>query len=168
MGNTSGNDAVAITIRQAVEDDVQQIGKLWVQLVAYHRERDTRLPMAAEDGETLYAARIRDRLDDSHTRTYVAVTETGEVVGFTLGLILDLVPEMFMPEISGFLADIYVSPAYRGHGTGRKLVEALMAWFKSRGVTHLELYVATKNAEGRAFWAKMGGRDIMQRVRVEI
>lgn len=156
-----------IVIRQATSADVEAIGQLWEKLVEYHRIVDSRLPVASENGDKLYARRILDRLDDTHTRILVAECDD-QIIGFTLGVVVDLVPEMFQQEIGGFLADIFVEDAYRRQGVGRSLVDTLMTWFKSRGVTYMELYVATQNDSGRVFWQELGGRDIMTRVRLSL
>lgn len=147
--------------------DVERIGELWEQLVIYHHALDARLPAPALNGGHLYARRVADKLDDSHTRVFVAQHD-GRVIGFALGVIVDLVPEMFASDRGGFLADIYVEDDFRRQGIGRRLVDALAAWFRSRGVNHLELYVAARNHEGRSFWASLGGTEVMQRVRVEL
>ncbi|MDX1995692.1 MAG: GNAT family N-acetyltransferase [bacterium] len=159
------HDGVEIIGAKAIHADA--IGRLWTKLVAYHRVLDDKLPQAADDGDLLYARRILDRLEDTHTKVFVAQAD-GETIGFVLGVIVDLVPEMFEPEMGGFLADIFVEEAYRGKGVGRKLVMALSEWFKARGVQHMELYVASRNESGRAFWESVGGREIMRRVRIEL
>lgn len=156
-----------VVVRPAAVTDAEAIGQLWEQLVTYHRTLDPALPRASENGADLYARRIRDKVGDSHTRTFVAESN-GRIIGFVLGVIVDLVPEMFASETGGFLADIYVEPNYRRSGVGRALVKALSDWFQSRGVDYLELYVANSNTEGRAFWAALGGRDMMRRIRVPL
>ncbi|MCU0496591.1 MAG: GNAT family N-acetyltransferase [Anaerolineae bacterium] len=152
-------------IRLATASDTEAIAQLWEKLVAYHRALDPDLPDAATNGGRLYAQRLSDRMNDSHTRIFVAV-EDGQVVGYVLGVIVDLVPEMFQPEIGGFLADIYVDAPYRGRGIGRDLVETLMAWFQERQVRYVEWFVASKNADAQAFWTSLGGRDMMIRMRI--
>jgi ribosomal protein S18 acetylase RimI-like enzyme len=151
-------------IRLAKREDADAIARMWENLVRYHRLIDEALPDFAPDGGRLYAQRLTDRLQDTHTRVLVA-EEEGKVVGYVLGVIVDLVPEMFSQEDGGFLADIYVEEAYRGRGIGRSLVEALSVWFKERGVSYFEWYVASHNRDGRAFWNALGGRDIMIRMR---
>lgn len=156
-----------LVIRPAVLGDADAIGQMWEKLVTYHRELDMALPRSAPNGARLYAQRIREKVGDSHTGIFVAEVKN-KPVGFVLGLIVDLVPEMFAPEIAGFLADIYVETGFRRTGIGRALVQALSDWFQSRGVGYIELYVANSNVEGRAFWASLGGRDMMRRVRVPL
>lgn len=154
-------------IRPARIEDTQAIGLLWEQLVAFHRERDTAMPIATSDGAYRYSQRIANRLHDPYVHTLVAEYD-GEVVGYVLGNIIDLLPEIFEAERAGFLADIYVVPGLRGQGIGRALVKALMAWFRGRGIEHVEWYVASENPDGIAFWESIGGREVMRRMRVSL
>ena len=156
-----------VVIRPVTAEDAQAVGQLWVQLVQYHHELDERLPTASEQGAMLYARRIAERVDDTHMRAFVAEKD-GEIIGFVLGMIVDLVPEMFQARTGGFLADIYVLDAHRGAGVGRGLADALADWFRSRGVSHMEWYVAHANRNGRAFWDKYGGDDVMIRMQQEL
>jgi GNAT superfamily N-acetyltransferase len=152
-------------IRTASANDVDAIGELWLQLVAYHRQIDPdNMPEAASDGARRYAVRIGDSLDDTHTRVFVA-EDKGRIVGYVMGVIVDMLPETFEEARSGFLADIFVLGEYRHQGVGRALVEALRNWFQNRGVTHYEWFVAEKNAEARRFWEKVGGINVMIRMR---
>jgi ribosomal protein S18 acetylase RimI-like enzyme len=159
-------DEADMTIRPATAGDAAEIGKLWEKLVAYHQALDDDLPRAARDGDRLYARSIANRLHDSHTRVLVA-EENDKVVGYVLGVVVDLVPDMFEQEDGGFLADIYVEENYRGRGIGRALVEALADWFK-QGLHHFEWHVAANNPSGLAFWRAIGGRDLMIRMRTDL
>jgi GNAT superfamily N-acetyltransferase len=85
-----------------------------------------------------------------------------------MGVIVDMLPEVFAAERSGFLADIFVLPEYRGNGTGRALVDALKSWFRGRGIRHFEWYVATSNVDGIAFWRAVNGEEVMLRMRASV
>ncbi len=154
-------------IRPARLNDAEPIGQLWVKLAKYHAALDPDLPRPASNGAQLYARRIANRIDDSYTHTLVAEHD-GVVVGYALGVLIDFVPEMFEAERGGFLADIYVEEPYRRQGVGRALVDALMSWFREHGARYFELYVAERNADGRAFWEAVGGRSLMLRMRAPI
>ena len=156
-----------IVIRAANAADADSVGVMWRELVDYHQALDHDLPTAATNGARLYAQLLTQRLDDPYTRAFVAENQ-GRLVGFVLGMIVDLVPDVFAQEPCGFLADIYVDPAYRRRGIGRKLVKALLEWFKERGVPYFDWHVATLNTEGLAFWRALGGRELMVRMRADV
>ncbi len=133
-----------VNVRPARREDLDAVARLWESLVEYHRQLDTDLPPAAPQGARRYARQLLDRLDDPMTRVLVADAD-GEIVGYVLGVVVDLAPAMFQQEASGFLADIFVDQAYRRQGVGRALVESLVAWF---GAARLALLrVARRGAQ---------------------
>lgn len=73
-------------IRPALASDAVAIGRLWEQLVACHRELDEKMPRATADGALRYGRTLSDRLEDSHTRVFVAERD-GRVVGYVLGVV---------------------------------------------------------------------------------
>ncbi len=156
-----------MNVRLAVLDDAHEIGRMWASLVAYHCALDPDLPQAAPHGPRGYARRIAQRLDDHNTRVFVAEHE-GVLVGYVLGTIIDVTPDLFETLHSGFIADIYVSETARGQGVGRALVESMKVWFRSRSVTQFEWHVAVHNPTARAFWQAVGGRDLMVRMRAAV
>lgn len=154
-------------IRPAVVSDAIAISRLWEKLVAYHKALDPDMPGATPDGASRYGRNLVDRLGDSHTCVLVA-EQDGLVVGYVLGVVVDLMPEMFDYESGGFLADIFVEAEYRGHGIGLALVRALADWFRQKGLRHFEWHVAASNTDALAFWKAVGGRDFMIRMRADI
>ena len=168
-----------IVIRPATLEDADAVAELWERLVAYHQSLDAELPPATANGKHYYAEHLSQRLEDDHARAFVAVTRSSEtngssghvgekIVGYALGVMIDLVPELFEQEPSGFLADIFVDDAYRRHGVGRSLVEATAEWFRQRGAAYFEWHVAAHNPDGIAFWRSLGGHEVMLRMRADI
>lgn len=151
-------------IRAAVASDAVVIGKMWAQLVAHHHALDPAMPRATAEGAHLYGRSLGDRLEDSHTRVLVAEVD-GRVVGYVLGVIVDLLPEMFEQQAGGFLADIYVEADCRRQGHGRALVTALTDWFRERGLEYFEWHVPANNPATIAFWRSMGGKAWQIRMR---
>jgi GNAT superfamily N-acetyltransferase len=156
-----------LIIRQAVEHDIERIGLLWERLAAFHQELDNRLPPAVPNGGRRYARRLYDKLHDDYARVLVAEID-GQIIGYVFGLIIDLSPDVFEQEVSGFLADIYVDEAYRKAGVGRALVNTLTDWFSHRGISYFEWHVAARNTDGVAFWRAVGGEPIMMRMRAPV
>ena len=156
-----------IVIRLATESDLEDIGRLWLNLVQYHNAIDDRMPVAAEGGCASYQRRVRAQFSSPEVRTLVADLN-GQLVGFVLGALVDLRAEMFVREKSGHVADIFVEEAYRGCGVGRKLINELVDWFRLNGVQQIEWSVATRNTSGHAFWEAIGGRAVMVRMRLDL
>ena len=154
-------------IRLAAPRDVDAIAELWEGLVAYHRALDAHLPTASSNGAMRYARRVLDHLEDPIARVFVA-EQDDQVIGYVLGVIVELSPEMFTQEMSGFLADIYVDEVHRRGGVGRALVDALVGWFTEKGLLFYEWHAAARNEAGIAFWEAMNGRVVMLRMRAEI
>ena len=155
-------------IRPATPADSERIGELWLELVEFHRQLDENLPVAAKDGHHRYAQRLRHSLNDAYQRVLVA-EEHGELVGFVTGMVMDIVPEMFVDERAGMIGDIYIMEAERGKGIGTALMKVMQEWFKLRGVTYYEWSVATANQAGIHFWQEtMHGTPIMLRMRASL
>lgn len=152
-------------IRLVQPADAAVIARLWQALTDEHVALDPRLPGAAPGAAQRYAERLLERRDDPYTRTFVAEVD-GEVIGYVLGAVLDLHPDLFDYVESGFIADIYVAPAYRRRGIARRLFETITAWFAEQGVTQTEWQVAAANEVGLRFWEAVGGRPLMVRMRV--
>ncbi|HRF96020.1 MAG TPA: GNAT family N-acetyltransferase, partial [Aggregatilineales bacterium] len=68
-------------------------------------------------GDELYANRIGSQLDDTYHQVLVADYH-GQLVGYVLGMIADYMPDIFVAESTGFLADIFVDEEHRGAGVG--------------------------------------------------
>ena len=155
-------------VRPIKREEVDRVGELWYELVTYHRRLSDTMPIPAEDGAERYAARIRWSVDDNHVQTFVA-DHDGEIVGYVYGTVVDLLPEMFKDERAGIVGDIYVVESQRGTGIGTALMQAMKDWFKLRGVSHYEWYVAAMNKQGIRFWEKtMGGKAVMVRMRANV
>ncbi|MDX2077967.1 MAG: GNAT family N-acetyltransferase [bacterium] len=156
-----------IIIRPATQADITAIGGLWKKLADHHQALDPRLPKPARFGDELYANRIGSQLDDAYHQVLVADYHE-QIVGYVLGMIADYMPDIFVAESTGFLADIFVDEAHRGTGVGKKLVLALQAWFKSRGIVTMEWYVAAQNTSAKAFWEHIGGKNLIIRMRLDL
>jgi len=68
---------------------------------------------------------------------------------------------VFEPGLYGYVTDIVVAPEARRSGAGRVLFGALKAWFRERGISHLQLQVAHENPAAQAFWRAEGCTDYM-------
>jgi len=90
-----------------------------------------------------------------------------ELVGFCIGVIQNCSPVYECPRY-GFIQDIAVTESHRRKGVAQRLFEKTNSWFKENGIDRIELDIAIKNSVSKRFWAKMGFRDVLKRVVMEI
>ncbi len=157
----------AVTIRPVEPRDEAAIARMWQALTDYHVALDPRMPHAAPGGAERYAERLIKRRNDRQTRALVAEVD-GEAVGYLLGAVIDLHPDLFQHVDVGFVADVYVDSDYRRRGIARQLVDAINVWFAEQGVTHTEWQVAAANTAGLHFWEAVGGLAMTVRMRVSV
>lgn len=154
-----------IIIRPVEPRDQEALARMWQALSEYHVAIDSRMPVMAHGAPQAYASRVMDVRDDPSTCALVAEAG-GVVVGYILGAVIDLTPDLFEHEDVGFIADIYVEPAYRRRGIARQLFHTVCDWFADRGVRHVEWQVAVANQDARRFWEAVGGRALTMRMRL--
>ncbi|MBI2983018.1 MAG: GNAT family N-acetyltransferase [Chloroflexi bacterium] len=102
--------------------------EVWEQRVVYYIRRDADAPKVAE--------------------------QDGTVVGFMLGEVRG--GEFGLDEPTGWIEFFGVDPGARGSGVGRRLTEALLDHFRSRGARITRTMVATRDREIDAFLRAMG------------
>jgi ribosomal protein S18 acetylase RimI-like enzyme len=76
---------------------------------------------------------------------------------------LGFYPErMLIPELERYPAHLHVDllPQYQRQGFGRRLLERLIAALRQRGVPGLHLSMDARNGAARAFYDRMGFRDL--------
>lgn len=82
--------------------------------------------------------------------SFVALTATGELAGVSLA---------GHDGRRGYLHHVAVPPALRKQGVGRRLVEHCLAALKAEGIDKVNFWVRAGNADGMAFWNRVGGRE---------
>jgi GNAT superfamily N-acetyltransferase len=100
----------------------------------------------AEDAEQLEEAEWRRRL----ARRAVF---TAEVASQRLGLAAGIAGDQ---PGEAELISMWIAPAWRGHGVGDRLVDAVLAWAEGEGFTTVRLWVAQGNARAEALYARHG------------
>jgi GNAT superfamily N-acetyltransferase len=61
-------------------------------------------------------------------------------------------------EITGFILDIYIVPAYRCRGLGGFLMTAAESWTRAKGLKKVFLNVGFENEKGRRLYDRLGYR----------
>ena len=86
------------------------------------------------------------------------------VVAYALGRV-HVLPIPFHEPRRGWIQDVFTLPGRRREGIGGRVVEALLAWFRERRVTFIELTVAVRNPEAVRFWERFGFTTYMYRMK---
>lgn len=148
-------------VRSATEEDFPAMLRLWREMMDFHAQVESRLhPLPSPVGEEAWEEHLRDDMWGKEDWHIVVAEADAKVIGMMIGSLRDPYP-VFEPERYGFVADAVVDPAARRSGVGRALFEALQAWYREQGVSHVELMVAHNNPASQAFWRAMGCTDYM-------
>ena len=154
-------------VREARQSDRMVIGRLWLELMEYHRALDPRFAIAP-DGEQKYVRHTLEMIRSRDARVLVAEeTGTGIIVAYVIAE-LQRRPPLAQPGLYGFVSDIYVAEAWRQRGVGRALVEDLKRWFVLRKASAVELYIADANPAATEFWQAMGMTPFLRLMHMEL
>ena len=151
-GTSTGTTLLTMDVRLARADDLEVVCALRLRFMAEHRG------LSPDDLPPDFAARTREflarRARDGTIRTWLAVRAGGDPVGIVSMLLLDMAP---MPDdersTDGYLVNMYVEPAERGAGVGRRLLDACVEGAGELGVRRLMLFTTP---DGRPLYESAG------------
>ena len=147
---------MSVAVREARPSDLAVALGLWRALQAEHEALDGRYRLA-DDADARWSASYREWTRSPASRVWLAVG-AGHAVGLATAHLYAPAPT-FRPVPLVHVDDLYVAPAARGSGVGRRLLDAARAWGRAEGAQHLQAGVLTANAGARAFWTREGGAD---------
>ncbi|HEU5468250.1 MAG TPA: GNAT family N-acetyltransferase [Steroidobacteraceae bacterium] len=96
---------------------------------------------------------LSERFDRGESVIFVAEDAQGDIVGFT-----QLYPAFcsVLADRTFVLYDLFVTPAARGTGAGRALMEAAEAHARGKGAARLQLQTAITNKIGQSLYESCG------------
>jgi ribosomal protein S18 acetylase RimI-like enzyme len=133
-----------VSTRPAEERDLDEIAALFDAYRQFY-EKPADLALARRY--------IVERFQRKESAIILAENETGEIVGFT-----QLYPAFcsVLAAKTFVLYDLFVTPAARGTGAGRALMEAAEAHGRNAGAARLELSTANTNKIGQSLYESCG------------
>jgi len=138
-----------ITIRRASPDDAGQVLMLVRELAEYERLHDK---VVADE------ALVREALAGDPPAARALLAEIGgELVGFALYFMNF---STFIARQGLYLEDLYVRPAWRGSGAGRRLMAAVAAEAAAAGARRLDWAVLDWNASAIGFYERLGAKPL--------
>lgn len=132
-----------MTVIRALEiKDEADWRRHWAAYLSFYK---TELPQRYTDG-------LFERLLKGAPHFAFVAERDGEVIGFVHGL-----PHATTWSAAGYLylEDLFVDPAARGSGAGRKLIEAVYAEADRRGLDRVYWHTDTNNKTARTLYDKL-------------
>jgi GNAT superfamily N-acetyltransferase len=120
--------------------------------------------LLGELGHPAPAALVRDRLGELAAlgeRQVAIVAQLGsEIVGLATGFVT---PVLHRPRPVGRLSVLVVAEGSRGHGVGRRLVEAAEEFFAGAACERIELTSGSERIEAHGFYERLGYHEMGKR-----
>ena len=132
-----------VTVRNAVEADLDRVAELWAEMIELHHGLDERFWRRKPEGNEIFRQWMAEAVGDEKCVLVVAEVD-GAVAGFVHGNLVNAPPPV-EDKISGYISDVSVGYDYRGKGIGRKLMVAALEWFAAHGAEDITLLAAVKN-----------------------
>lgn len=147
-----------LVIREAMEDELLKISRLWGDFMAYNAEFNDSF-RTKKRATSIFVKEMTERKQNPDCRLAVAELD-GKLIGFCYSYI-SLKPIYFKLERFGFIGDLYVADDCRRKGVGAKLVEDSLEFFRYHNVSQIELLVSIKNVNTIKFWEKLGFSQLL-------
>jgi len=154
----------SITVRRARREDEATLAFLWVQFLQEQSALDPRFAMA-EDALERWRNDFPMWLNDVSRRIFVA--EAAGLVGVVTAHRW-WPPPIYEEASEVYVDELYVAPASRRSGVGRRLVEAVKAWGGSLRANLLRLGMLAANENGLLFWKKVGARPFSVTLTIDL
>lgn len=141
----------AVSIREAVADDVPALLDMWTDL----RHHDGRRGARSSSDQLLaeVAHRYVEAIADKSCRLVVAVSGDA-VLGMALFTVVSSSTLLDVPTVHA--SHMYVADGHRGRGVGKSLVAAAAVFAGERGVEQVMVSVAPGHREANRFYARLG------------
>ncbi|UCE92320.1 MAG: GNAT family N-acetyltransferase [Methanobacteriota archaeon] len=164
-GGNGSSKPVRIRIREAGEDDLDEIVDLWEELVEHHQTYSDHFTLS-RNGREIWEEYLREKFSEPSTKLIVAEENDG-LVGFMLCL-LDPARPIFKEKAVGLVSDAYVVKNRRKKGVMKEMLIVALRWFEKNRIRTAEVSILPANLEARAAWVQLGFKPFMIRKRMDL
>lgn len=139
--------------------DASRIAEMRLALLEEHRTNPlyTRL---RRDAPRRALAITTEQLASDRQACFVAV-RGGRIIGL-IRCVDERSHRLLVPARHAYISTAYVEPRERRHGVMRALLDAAIAWSRSRRLTQMRLHNAIDNPLSQATWDALGFRVVEQ------
>lgn len=161
MNLESSDGGSVVKIRRANERDIQVIMQFAKELSAKESTSD---PMVMPVSKFQDRDWLMKNILAENSIVFVAERE-GALVGYVLGWIDR--PCDYRGQ-RGYICDCFVSEGYRHKGIGTGLCNAILEWFREKGVWCVESDVHPENHESIKMFEGLGFKEVSKRFRLSL
>ena len=156
---------MAAHVRKADERDVPGAVALWEEFMELLRCTNHHY-WQVRDGRAAFSRFLANVFTEDDVLVAVAEKPGAGLIGFSLARI-ETLPEWFGSERIGLIRYLSVSENFQGEGVGHEMTTFVFDWFRSLGISRVELYVL-EGLPASEFWSKIGFERFMDRRFIEI
>ncbi|MGI6317184.1 MAG: GNAT family N-acetyltransferase [Dethiobacteria bacterium] len=154
--------------KEMAVSDVKQVVNFFYELAYYLKDETGDVYFDFDlSKETGLEKKLRASIGKADIITFVA-RENDRVIAFISGEVRNCFLPISVVEKVGYICGAFVLPEYRNKGIMRKLENMLLKYFKSQGLSYIELNVMTNNLHGKRSWESMGYTSFREQMRKEI
>lgn len=140
-------------VRPATLSEVPRLVELWVELMDFHTELDSRF-RRSPGAEQRWEEYVRGLFEKPSYRVLVGILDD-QIAGYLVAAILEY-PPIKTVERYGFIQEVAVDPAFRRRGLATSLLDAAEQWLRDCGVGQIEARVEINNAPSQALFREAG------------
>lgn len=152
-------------LRKGRKTDLPEIVRLNGKLADIHAKTDSYFLPGSETREPV--SRWLESVFEDKNALVLVVEKEEELRGYFIGLIEETKP-FVRPDREGRISDAYLEPRFRGQGITGEALERFKKWLKGENIDSIRLSVHSENEEAIKAWRKLGFREYMKRMKIDI
>ena len=153
-------------IRKAKPEEVGQIADLQQGLMLREKKIDPTYYDISKYAKKRFVEFAKKKIKNRNSILLVATVDD-KIVGYILGWVKER-PPVFKLKRVGYISDCFMIKEFRWKGIGEKLVQRMLAWFKTKKLNYAELVVTSRNKLGLTVWKDLGFKEYRKIMRRKI
>lgn len=147
-----------MAIRKATLKDLDSIVLLWQEMMSLHESLDAYF-ILKKKADWSYRSYMKHNIETKE-QTVFLYEEKGTAAGY-IAIQIEEYPPVYEEKIFAGINELAVTASLRRRGIGRALFNAALDWIKERGITRVEVKMASSNSPACGFYEKMGFRPVI-------
>jgi ribosomal protein S18 acetylase RimI-like enzyme len=143
-----------IKIIRAKEQNVTEIGQLYLEFINFHAEIDPIWTPIDNPIPDMVENHLRRFMKSEDGLVLVALVKQ-QVIGYSLSEIKKVTPGSKRGKY-GYVDTVAITESYRRKGIGELMFAEILKWFRSNDINRIEVQTASQSEGANLFWQKQG------------